>query len=140
MDVAVKNYFKDIAVGQSAGYEKQVTEEGVRAFADVSGDYNPIHLDDDYAKGTMFGERIAPGILTASHISATLGYIFPGPGWIYLNQTLQFRAPVKIGDVVTTHVEVEKCIPEKNFVEMKTECRVGDQLVLKGSATLKSPD
>lgn len=140
MDVPVKNYFKDITVGMTGNSEKQVTDEDVRAFADISGDYNPIHLDDEFAKESVFGERISHGMLTASHISATLGYIFPGPGWIYLNQSLQFRAPVKIGDTVTTEVEVENCVPEKNFVEFRTECRVGDQVVLKGTATLKSPD
>ncbi len=140
MDVPAKNYFKDISVGMTGDFEKQVTDEDVRSFADISGDYNPIHLDEEFAKESVFDERIIPGMLTASYISATLGYIFPGPGWIYLNQSLQFRAPVKIGDTVTTHVEVEKCIPEKNLVELKTECRVGDYVVLKGSATLKSPD
>ena len=140
MDAHVKYYFKDISLGQTAEYEKQVTDADVRKFADISGDYNPIHLDDDFAKDSMFGARIAHGILTASHISAVIGYIFPGPGWIYLGQTLQFRAPVKIADTVHTTVEVTDTLAEKNIVELSTICKVGDTVVLKGTATIKSPD
>ena len=140
MDAHIKYYFKDISLGQTAEYEKQVTDEDVRKFADISGDYNPIHLDDEFAKDSMFGARIAHGILTASHISAVIGYIFPGPGWIYLGQSLQFRAPVKIGDTVHTAVEVTNTVAEKNIVELSTVCKVGDTVVLKGTATIKSPD
>ena len=140
MDAHIKYYFKDISLGQTAEYEKQVTDEDVRKFADISGDYNPIHLDDEFAKDSMFGARIAHGILTASHISAVIGYIFPGPGWIYLGQSLQFRAPVKIGDTVHTAVEVTETVAEKNIVELSTVCKVGDTVVLKGTATIKSPD
>ena len=140
MDVHIKYYFKDISLGQKAEYEKQVTDEDVRKFADISGDYNPIHLNDDFAKDSMFGARIAHGILTASHISAVIGYIFPGPGWIYLGQSLQFRAPVKIGDTVHTAVEVTDTVAEKNIVDLSTVCKVGDTVVLKGTATIKSPD
>ena len=140
MDAHIKYYFKDISLGQTAEYEKQVTDEDVRKFADISGDYNPIHLDDEFAKDSMFGARIAHGILTASHISAVIGYIFPGPGWIYLGQSLQFRAPVKIGDTVHTAVEVTDTVAEKNIVELSTVCKVGNTVVLKGTATIKSPD
>jgi len=140
LDAHIKYYFKDISLGQTAEYEKQVTDEDVRKFADISGDYNPIHLDDEFAKDSMFGARIAHGILTASHISAVIGYIFPGPGWIYLGQSLQFRAPVKIGDTVRTAVEVTDTVAEKNIVELSTVCKVGDTVVLKGTATIKSPD
>ncbi len=140
MSAHIKYFFKDIFLGQTAEYDKQVTDEDVRKFADVSGDYNPIHLDEDFAQNSMFGGRIAHGILTASHISAVIGYIFPGPGWIYLSQSLQFRAPVKIGDTVHTSVEVTDTISEKNIVELSTICKVGDTVVLKGTATIKSPD
>ena len=139
MNATIKNYFNDISVGMTAQYERQVTDEDVRAFARISGDYNPIHLDDEFAKGSIFGEKITHGMLTASYISANL-YIFPGPGWIYVNQSLQFRAPVKISDTVSTRVKVEKCIPGKNLVELSTECKVGDKVVLTGTATVKSPD
>ena len=140
MDAHIKYYFKDISLGQTAEYEKQVTDEDVRKFADISGDYNPIHLDDEFAKDSMFGARIAHGILTASHISAVIGYVCPGPGWIYLGQSLQFRAPVKIGDTVRTAVEVTDTVAEKNIVELSTICKVRDTVVLKGTATIKSPD
>ena len=140
MDAIVKNYFKDITVGMTGEFEKQVTDEDVKAFAEVSGDHNPIHLDDEFAKDSIFGERISHGMLVAGHISAVFGYIFPGPGWIYLNQSLQFRAPVKIGAVVKTRVEVVDVDAEKNTVEFKTECSVDDKVVLKGDAKLKSPD
>ena len=139
MKATIKNYFNDISVGMTAQYERQVTDEDVRGFARISGDYNPIHLDEAFAKDSIFGERIAHGMLTASHISANL-YFFPGPGWIYVNQSLQFRAPVKISDTVSTRVKVEKCIPGKNLVELSTECKVGDKVVLTGTATVKSPD
>ena len=139
MDAHIKYYFKDISLGQTAEYEKQVTDEDVRKFADISGDYNPIHLDDEFAEDSMFGARIAHGILTASHISAVIGYIFPGPGWIYLGQSLQFRAPVKIGDTVRTAVEVTETVAEKNIVELSTICKV-ERRLLQGTATIKSPD
>ena len=87
----------------------------------------------------MFGERISHGILTAGLISAAFGIILPGPGWIYVNQSLRFRAPVRIGDEVTARVEVTNCVPEKNLVSFRTECRVGVTLVLEGEATLLSP-
>ncbi len=140
LDAITIKYFKDISVGMTGEFEKQVTDKDVRAFADITGDHNPLHLDDDYAKDSIFGERISHGMLIAGHISAVFGYVFPGPGWIYLNQSLQFRAPVKIGAVVKTRVEVVACDAEKKIVEFATECAVGDKIVLKGSAQLKSPD
>ena len=139
MAARIQNYFKDISVGMTGTFEKQVTDEDVRSFAKISGDYNPIHLDEEFAKDSLFGERISHGMLTASHISATL-YRFPGPGWIYVNQSLKFRAPVKIGDTVTTYVEVKKCIPGKFLLDLWTECKVGALVVLTGTATVKSPD
>ena len=135
----IKNYFKDISIGMTGTFENRITDKDVRSFAKISGDYNPIHLDEAFAKDSIFGQRICHGILTASHISATLS-TFPGPGWIYVNQSLQFRAPVKIGDTVTTHVKVQNCIPEKFLVDLWTECKVGTVVVLTGTATVKSPD
>ena len=139
MAARIQNYFKDISVGMTGTFEKQVNEEDVELFAKISGDYNPIHLDETFAKNCIFGQRICHGMLTASHISATL-YMFLGTGWIYINQSLQFRAPVKIGDTVTTHVEVKKCISENCLVNLWTECKVGAIVVLTGTATVKSPD
>ena len=128
-----------MSVGMNTTYEKQITADDVLAFAEISGDHNPLHMDEEFAKNSIFGERIAHGMLTASHISAALNTL-SGPGWIYVNQSLYFQAPVKIGDVLTTKVKVEKCISEKNLVEFSTEIRVADKLVLTGTATAKSPD
>ena len=136
----IKKNFKDISVGQKVEHEKLVTDEDVRKFAQISGDYNPIHLDDDFAKNSVFGTRIAHGILTASHISAVIGYIFPGPGWIYLGQSLRFRAPVRIGDTIKTVVEVIATEEKNNIVKLSTNCKVKDTVVLEGTATIKSPD
>ena len=139
MSGIIKNYFNDISVNMGATYEKQITHDDVQAFADISGDHNPIHLDDEFAKDSIFGERVAHGMLTASHISAAL-VSFAGPGWLYVNQSLYFRAPVRIGDTVTTQVKVEKCLKLKHLVELSTESRVADKIVLTGTATIKSPD
>ena len=139
MSGIIKNYFNDISLEMGATYQKQITNDDVQAFADISGDHNPIHLDDEFAKDSIFGERVAHGMLTASHISAAL-VIFAGPGWLYVNQSLYFRAPVKIGDTVTTQVKVEKCLMLKHLVELSTESRVADKIVLTGTATIKSPD
>ena len=139
MSGIIKNYFNDISVEMGATYQKQITNDDVQAFADISGDHNPIHLDDEFAKDSIFGERVAHGMLTASHISAAL-VSFAGPGWLYVNQSLYFQAPVKIGDTVTTQVKVEKCLMLKHLVELSTKSRVADKIVLTGTATIKSPD
>ena len=139
MSGIIKNYFKDIAVDMCGTYEKTITHRDVQAFAEISGDHNPVHLDEEFAKDSIFGECVAHGMLTASHISAALVH-FAGPGWLYVNQSLFFRAPVRIGDTVTTEVKVEKCLLLKHLVELSTECRVADKVVLTGRATIKSPD
>lgn len=132
--------FDEITVGMSGEFTKIISDADIHAFADASGDYNPIHVDDAYAKATIFGERIAHGILTSGLISAVFGSVFPGHGWIYVNQSLKFRAPVHVGDEVTAKVEAIKCIPEKKMVAFKTECRIGDKVVIDGEATLMAPD
>ena len=139
MDQPIQRYFDDLAQGMSGEFTKIISDADVRAFAVATGDHNPIHLDDSYAAGSIFGERISHGLLTAGLISAAFAIVLPGPGWIYVNQLLRFRAPVRIGDEVTARVEATKCIPEKNLVSFKTECRVGETLVLDGEATLLSP-
>ncbi len=131
--------FDDLAVGMTGEYCRILTEQDIEGFAQVSGDVNPIHLDEEYAKASIFGDRISHGILTAGYISATFGAEFPGPGWIYVNQSLRFKAPVKIGDQVDTQVTVSKLVPEKKFVEFKTVCKVGESVVLDGEATLMAP-
>lgn len=131
--------FDDIAEGMSGEFTKVLSDDDVHTFAEVSGDVNPIHLNDAYAKTTIFGGRIAHGVLTASIISAALGTVFPGPGWIYIEQNLEFKAPVPIGSEVTATVVATKLIPEKGFVEFATTCRVNGKVVLDGTATLMAP-
>ena len=135
----IKYYMNDISVGMTATQEKMIDDADV-TFAVISGDFNPIHLDDDYARNTIFGERICHGMLTASHISAALASFLPGPGWIYIEQSLYFKAPVKIGDIVRTCVRVKECIPKNNLITLTTECFVKDNIVLDGIAAARSPD
>lgn len=117
---------------------KTVTEADIVAFANVSGDKNPVHLDAAYAATTMFKERIAHGMLSAGYISAVFGMQLPGPGSIYVSQTLNFKAPVKIGDTVVTTVKVLELM-EKRRVKFETVCSVGGKPVLAGEAVLMVP-
>lgn len=133
------SFFEDLNEGMSAAFTKMVTEADIIKYADISGDTNPVHLDADYAAATMFKERIAHGMLTAGFISAVFGTKLPGPGSIYVNQSLKFRAPVKIGDTVTATVTVSGKVPEKKFVTFSTVCTVNDKPVLEGEATLMVP-
>lgn len=136
----IKHYFfEDLHVGQRETLTKKITLEDVKAFADLSGDHNPLHVDEDYAKTTIFGERIAHGFYTASFISALLGYYLPGPGSIYLGQTLSFKAPVKLGDTVVALVEVSELV-EKGFrAKFRCEIKVGDKVCAEGEALIKVP-
>ena len=130
---------EDLEVGMTSSFAKMVTEEDIVRFAEVSGDANPIHLNEAYAKETPFGGRIAHGLLSAGYISAVLGNQLPGPGSVYLGQDLRFKAPVRIGDTVEARVEVIELIPEKKRVVLKTECSVGETVVIEGQATLLVP-
>lgn len=132
-------YFEDLEVGQEASLSNTVTEAGISAFADISGDRNPVHLDAAYAASTMFKERIAHGMLSAAYISAVFGMKLPGPGSIYISQSLAFKAPVKIGDTVVTTVKVVELIPEKKRVRFETVCTVNGKPVLTGEAQLMVP-
>jgi 3-hydroxybutyryl-CoA dehydratase len=116
----VIRYFDEISEGMSGEFSKTVSEADVIAFADVTGDKNPIHLDADYAATTIFGQRIAHGMLGAGIISAVFGSTFPGPGWIYIGQNLQFKAPVFLGDKLTAVVTATKLIVEKQMIEFDT--------------------
>ena len=127
-----------MSLGMSSNFERIVTEEHINLFSEVSGDKNPLHLDEDFAKKTIFEGRIAHGMLTASHISAAI-VNFAGPGWIYINQSLKFRSPVRIGDRVDTYLEVDKLIPEKFLVQLSTVCSVDKTIIIEGNATIKSP-
>jgi 3-hydroxybutyryl-CoA dehydratase len=129
-----------IAVGDSATFTKTISESDIYLYAGVSGDVNPAHLDEEYAKTTMFKTRIAHGMLSAGLISAVMGVQLPGPGSIYLGQTLKFLAPVKIGDTITAKAEVLEVIAEKNRLKMKTTCtNQAGTLVIDGEATIMPP-
>lgn len=131
--------FEDLKVGQIAIFSKTITEADLVLFAGVSGDTNPMHLDVEYAETTMFHTRIVHGLLTASFISTLVGTRLPGPGCIYVSQTLKFKAPVHVGDTVVARAEVTSLLPEKKFVIMRTQCLVRDKVVIDGEATVLVP-
>ena len=123
--------------GDKASRTTPITDEMIRAFADLTGDTNPVHLDDAYAAGTRFGRRIAHGMIAAGLISATLANDLPGPGTVYLSQALQFKAPVYPGDMLTTTVEVKSVRPDKPIVTLTTVCKnQNDVVVLEGEAVV----
>jgi 3-hydroxybutyryl-CoA dehydratase len=126
----------EMEVGQSATYERTVTEEDIVKFAEVSGDDNPVHLDEEFAAKTLFKGRIAHGMLGAGFISTTVGTKLPGYGCIYISQSLKFRAPVRIGDTVVTTATVKALDRERKRVTMETVCAVGDKVVIDGEAEL----
>lgn len=128
-------YLEELEVGQTATYAKTVTEADIILFAGISGDDNPVHINKEYAEGTMFKERIAHGMFSAALISAVLGTRMPGPGAIYVDQELKFKAPVYIGDTVTAKAEVLEINLERRRVRLKTTCSVGDKIVAEGVAT-----
>jgi 3-hydroxybutyryl-CoA dehydratase len=132
-------FLEDLSVGQSAELVRTVAEADIVAFAAVTGDNNPVHLDADYAAGTSFGERIAHGMLSAGYISAVLGTTLPGPGAIYLSQTLAFKRPVKIGAEVTARVTVTAIDEAKARVTLDTTCLVGGKAVVGGEAVVMVP-
>lgn len=132
-------FFEDLELGMEADYQSKVTEADIVAFAEVSGDKNPVHLDDAYAAKTIFKQRIAHGMLTAGYISTVFGMELPGPGAIYVSQTLNFRAPVRIGDVVIARVKVVELIEAKRRARFECQCVVGDKVVLEGEAVLMVP-
>ena len=132
-------FLEDLTVGQSAEVSREVGAADIDAFAAVSGDHNPVHLDEAFAATTRFGGRIAHGMLSASWISALIASRLPGPGAIYLSQTLKFLRPVRIGDAVTTRAEITAIDPGKARVTLATTCKVGDQTVLTGEAVILAP-
>ena len=137
---AVNQYFlEDLEVGMRAEYERSVTLDMIESFAEVSGDHNPLHLDEEYARGTIFKGRIAHGMLSAAFISKVFGTIMPGKGSVYISQTLRFLAPVRIGDTVLTSVEVTAIDTEKKRVSFKSRCKVGSTVVIDGDALILVP-
>ena len=132
-------YFDELTVGQTAETSRVVGAADIEAFAAVSGDHNPIHLDEAYAKTTTFGERIAHGMLSASYISGLIANKLPGAGAIYLGQSLRFRRPVKIGDLVVVRVTVKALDAGRGHVTLDTVCEVGGKTVIDGEALVIAP-
>lgn len=132
-------YFEDLQLGMEASFAKTVTAADILAFAEITGDWNPVHLDTEYAAKTVFREPIAHGMLTAGYISAVFGSEMPGPGAIYVSQTLNFRAPVRIGDEVVAKVRVMELYPAKRRARFDCTCEVAGKTVLEGEAVLMVP-
>jgi 3-hydroxybutyryl-CoA dehydratase len=130
---------EDLSVGQAAELTRQVSAGDVEAFASVTGDDNPVHLDEAYAAATPFGGRIAHGMLGAGYISAVIGTKLPGPGTIYVSQTLRFRRPVRIGDSVTARAEIVALDEPRARVTLKTTCLVNGKSVIEGEAQVMVP-
>lgn len=128
-----------LSVGQSASFTKALSQEEIEAFARISGDDNPAHVDDAWAEASMFKGRVAHGVLTAGLISAVLGTRLPGPGTIYMAQTLKWLAPVRPGDELTATATVKEIVAEKNRVVLETVVTVGETTVLTGEATVMPP-
>lgn len=146
MDQMLKNgdarhgyYFEELAVGMEASHTKVIEDADIQAFADLSGDNNPVHLSEDFAACTIFKERIAHGMLTASLLSTVIGIRLPGPGCIYVSQSLNFRAPVKIGDEVVATARLTDLLPERRRAIFACTCTVNGKTVLDGEAVIMVP-
>ena len=129
-------YLEDLDVGMKAAFGKTITDADIVMFAGVSGDTNPVHLDEEFAATTPFGGRIAHGMLTASLISTVLGTKLPGPGCIYLSQSMKFLAPVRVGETVRAEATIKAVDRERRRVVLETVCTVGGKNVLEGEALL----
>ena len=130
---------EELKVGDTARFSKTVSESDVYLFAGVTGDLNPAHVNEDYAKDTFFKTRIAHGMLSASFISTVIGTMLPGPGTVYMRQEVSFLAPVKFGDTVTAIVEVVEIIAEKKRVRLKTYCINQENTTVEDGEALVSP-
>jgi len=130
---------EDIEIGMVRHVQKVITDRDIEMFAEVSTDRNPVHLDEDYAQDTIFGGRIAHGMLTAGLVSAVIGEQLPGHGTVYLGQSLKFLAPVRPGDTVRAEVEVTDIDYSRRRVTMETRCLVDGKKVLVGEATVLAP-
>ena len=130
----------ELKVGDSAKFSKTISESDVYLFAGITGDFNPAHVDEDYAKNTYFKKRIAHGMLTASFISTVIGTMLPGPGTIYMKQAVSFLAPVHIGDTITACAEISEIMLDKKKVRLKTFCTNQEgTTVLDGEALVSPP-
>jgi 3-hydroxybutyryl-CoA dehydratase len=132
-------YFEDLTVGLTAVYGRTITDADIVLFSGISGDTNPVHLDQEFAARTMFSGRIAHGMLTAAFISTVIGTRLPGPGAIYVGQTLRFKAPVRVGDTVSARATVTALVPEKRRATLSTVVTVGGKVVLEGEAEVLVP-
>jgi len=128
------HYLEDLEVGMSAEVERTVTSADVQAFADLTGDDNPVHMDEEFAAQTMFKERIAHGAFIASLLSAVMGTQLPGPGAIFRSLNLSYRGPVRIGETVIAHVEIAAIDTERQLVDLKIYCKVNGKRVVRGDA------
>ena len=128
----------ELAVGRTASLTRVLDDEAVRAFADLTGDHNPVHLDDEFAATTVFGGRVAHGMLVAALFSTLVAEHLPGRGTIYLEQSLRWRHPVRVGDTVVAEVEILE-LGERRRVRLATRARVGDEVVLSGEALVLAP-
>jgi 3-hydroxybutyryl-CoA dehydratase len=131
--------FAELAVGMTVSIQNTVSEQDVIDFARVSGDYNPLHMDEEYAKTTIFGGRIAHGALSASYISAVLGNDLPGPGAVFMELNLKFVRPVRIGNTVVSTAEVVEMVERGNRVKLAVKGEVDGKIVMRGEATVMVP-
>jgi 3-hydroxybutyryl-CoA dehydratase len=131
--------FDQLSVGDSDRFAKTVTDADIYLFAGVTGDLNPAHIDEAYAQGTFFKTRIAHGMLSAGFISAVIGTRLPGPGTVYMHQSLEFLAPVRIGDTVTATVEVVEKMEAKKRIRLKTTCTNQEGVTVLAGEALVSP-
>lgn len=127
--------YKDLKIGDKASFSKTISEFDIYQFAGITGDFNPLHVDAEYAKKSIFSERIAHGILTAGFISSVLAMKLPGPDTIYLSQNLLFKVPVRIGDTVIAEVEIIEKRDDKKIIRLRTQVKnQHDQIVIDGEA------
>lgn len=132
-------YIDDLKPGLSESFTKTITERDIQLFGEVSGDTNPVHFDEEFARTTMFKGRIAHGMLSASYISTVLGMQIPGPGTIFMSLTTRFKAPVRIGETVVTTCTVREVNAEKRRVTFDCACKVGETIVVEGEAMVMAP-
>jgi 3-hydroxybutyryl-CoA dehydratase len=130
----------ELKIGDTAEFTKTITETDLALFAGVTGDMNPVHMDQEWAAKTRFGGRIAHGMISAGLISGVVGMYLPGPGTIYVSQEMRFLAPIRIGDTVTARVTVQELLPEKNRVRLQTTCQnQAEVTVVDGTAWVMPP-
>jgi len=132
-------YFEDLALGMTAAYGKTLSDADVLMFTGVSGDTNPLHLNQEFASLTQFGEPIVHGMLTASLISTLIGTRLPGPGCIYMDQSLKFKVPVRVGDTIIAKVVITKLDSKRPYATLRTTCEVAGEVVVEGEARVKVP-